>query len=256
MENQDAKPHPKSGVPAPLASPQDEVVKVLERILRNGEPGGYMSYIEEELEMARSQAPKEGEGQEKEASREEGEPEDGEKCRAEGCDGLYEFRKDPRCFCHLSPPCPYCVPMPVECAKCGDDGHVEALEAESSTPAEASEAEPESLYDIGIMQTKTAFPMHEVEAPKPDTLRSAFLAGAQFGMEGAFCSVHSCGPSQEETASAADNHVRAALAVSRSPAPTDAHFCPALGFVDHMKKSDCHLCTPKGEGSDKTQGAA
>lgn len=46
--------HAASGIPYGAAG---EVVAVLERILRNGEPGGYMRYIEEELEKAKAAAP-------------------------------------------------------------------------------------------------------------------------------------------------------------------------------------------------------
>jgi hypothetical protein len=42
--------------------------------------------------------------------------EEGERC---SCGGTAVAKLDPRCYCHLNPPCHYCVEGVCECEDCG-----------------------------------------------------------------------------------------------------------------------------------------
>lgn len=48
--------------------------------------------------------------------------EEGDPCPYEGCPGHLEWaEREGACYCHLSPPCHYCVERPLCCDVCGED---------------------------------------------------------------------------------------------------------------------------------------
>jgi hypothetical protein len=156
--------------------------------------------------------------------------------------------------------------------------------AESSTPAEASEAE-QSLHDTPIMQTKTGFPMHEGEAPKPDTLGAHLTEAIVTDMAESvrmwkeYQRREDVRPGSSYSLEALENAEElyrrvAALAVSRSPAPTVPRDRPMDGNgwwcwkckknLDSVDVTYQETHDPRqggcgeyiGEGSDKTQEGA
>lgn len=47
--------------------------------------------------------------------------EEGQSCLDPDCSGHFEFKPSGDCYCHLSPPCHYCVESRLVCDSCRSD---------------------------------------------------------------------------------------------------------------------------------------
>lgn len=51
--------------------------------------------------------------------------EEGDICPVGLCDGVMAYVKQGDCYCHISPPCSFCVDAPLECDVCGYNPEVD-----------------------------------------------------------------------------------------------------------------------------------
>ena len=91
--------------------------------------------------------------------------EEGDLCPYDGCPGRLEWAKlEGACYCHLSPPCHYCVQRPFRCDACGENPE------DCDEPVEKIDDRPTPQPSVRAPQPPPA-PLPSPPPPKPLTER-------------------------------------------------------------------------------------